>query len=86
MKREIKSIIPNKDIIVLDIEINDEVINILRVHDDFDEQLNFVIRAYAAHIEDNEDIDIFEIGNTYLVTESVIYVAAYADEFEINAL
>ena len=31
MKRELKSIVPDKDIIVLDIEINDDVINTLRV-------------------------------------------------------
>ena len=83
MKREIKSIIPTRDIIVVETPINDEVIYNLQAHDDdIDGELKFVIKAYVAHIEDNEDIEILTIGNSYLVTEKSIYIAVYEDEWD----
>jgi hypothetical protein len=80
MKREIKSIIPTRNIVVMEAAINDDVIAIIQAHDDFDEQLNFVVRAYIAHIEDNTGIEILRIGNCYFVTEDAIYIAQYEDD------
>jgi hypothetical protein len=83
MKRVIKSITPTKDIIVVETPVNDEVIYNLQADDDnIDEQLKFVIKAYAAYIEDNEDIEILTVGNSYLVTENAVYIAVYEDEWD----
>ena len=86
MKREIKSITPTRDIVVVSIPIDNEVIYNLQARDDFDEHLNFVVRAYAAHIEDNENIEIYKIGNCYLITEDYIYLAVYQDELNEETL
>lgn len=86
MKRELKTIIPTKDIVVLESPINNDVIDNLEAHDDFDEQLNFVIRAYVAWIEDNENIEIYRIGNSYFITEDSIYIAVYQDDLSEETL
>jgi hypothetical protein len=85
-KRSIKSITPTRDIVVVSIPVNDDAIYNLGAHDDFDEELNFVIRAYVAFIEDNEDIEIYWIGNSYFVTEEFVYLAVYEDELDEETL
>jgi len=85
-EREIKSIIPTRDIVVVSIPINNDVIYNLKAHDDFDEQLNFVIKTYIAYIEDTENIEIYSIGNSYFVTEDFIYLALYEDELSDETL
>lgn len=67
-------------IIVLETEINNDVIQQLKQADDNDPHLKEVIDAYVVTLE-REDIEIFEIGNDFIVCENAIYIAVYEDEF-----
>ncbi len=69
----------NELIVVLETEINDDVIQQLKQADDNDPHLKEVIDAYAKALE-GEDIEIFEIGNDFIVCENAIYIAVYEDE------
>lgn len=70
-----------RDIVVLWINIDDDVITNLKFSDDYDECLNIVINAFKEQLE-QEGKEIFYIGNTFLICEDNIYLAIYEDEWD----
>lgn len=69
----------NENIVVLTLEINNEVIANLRVVDDYDTKIKELIDALAEKLTD-EGTEVYEVGNTFIVTENEILVAGYQDE------
>jgi hypothetical protein len=68
----------SKDIVVLETAISNEVIYQLQTND-FREDLNAVINEYARQLEEG-GVEIFQIGNDFVVTEDCIYIAAYEED------
>jgi hypothetical protein len=58
---------------------NDAITNNIRVSDQPDRKLRKLIIEVAKHAF-NDDEEIYEEGDTYLITEKGTYLACYADE------
>lgn len=74
-------VIASKDIIVVETSINDDVIQQLKQSDDTNKDLGAVITEYAKQLQD-KGIEIFDMGNDFIVCEEGIYIACYDDEFD----
>lgn len=78
-------IVASKDIIVLETKLNDDVIAQLKSisNDEVADDIKLVIKAYTMELEEKyPNVELFEIGSHYIVTEDCIYIAVYADEIE----
>jgi hypothetical protein len=73
----------NEIIVVLEAQIDDEVIQHLKMADDSDIHLKEIIDAYEIVLSE-KGIEIFDRGNDFLICEDAIYIAVYEDEFEEN--
>jgi len=71
----------NRVIDILQMQLDDEVITTLRDEDDEDIHLAEAINAYAISLG-GFGKEIFEHGNSYLVCEDCVYLAAYEDDVE----
>lgn len=76
----------SKDIIVIETAINDEVIQQLKTNDLY-EDLKVVIDEYARQLKESR-VEIFEVGNDFIVTEECVYIAMYeedlSEQIELN--
>lgn len=75
-----------ENIIVLSTKINDDIIAALRAvpAKEVDPMIKDLIDSCVKDIKDSgEDIEIFEIGPHYIVTENSLYIAVFEDQIEI---
>lgn len=75
-----------ENIIVLSTKINDEIIAALRAVPvkEVDPMIKELIDNRIADIKNSgEDIEIFETGPHYIVTENALYIAVFEDQIEI---
>ena len=72
----------NRIVTVLEIETNDEVIGQLKsIDEELDNVLIDTIQAYKTVLK-QDGIEIFYVGNHFLVCENCTYFAVYEDELE----
>lgn len=69
------------EITILETEIDEEVIAQLKQVDGQDETMKRFVDAYASVLQE-QGIEIFFVGNDFVVAEDKLYIFVYDDEFE----
>jgi hypothetical protein len=73
------------NIIILEAEINDKILGQIReLKDSHPEKLEVIAACVAMIHKDFPEIEIFEVGSNYIVTESRMYIALFEDEIEMS--
>jgi hypothetical protein len=71
----------DKDIIIISCRIEDNVVAELKTIGRVDPEIKAAIALVVKEIKESEqDIEIFEIGGCYIITEKSIIIACYEDE------
>jgi len=70
-------------VVFLEVEVSDNIVQQLKSADPYetDKTLIDYIKHYREGLE-NQGIEVFDSGNTYLVCEKFVCVAAYEDELK----
>lgn len=71
----------DKDVVVLWAVLDNEVIAQLKTVDEYDKFITPVIESFGRTLEE-QGVEIYHHGNTFLVTENEIYIGVYEDEWD----